>query len=154
MASLNRVQLIGNLGKDPELKYTPNSSTAVCTFSIATTMSYTDGAGNKQDKTEWHNIKAWQKLAETCAKYLTKGKQVYVEGRIETRSWEANGDKKYMTEIVIDRMLMLGKKDDDRELGESDNKPKQATKPASKPTPQATDDYPPDEMDTDEDLPF
>ncbi len=111
MASLNKVILIGNLGKDPELKYTP-SGTAVCTFSLATTVSLKDQDGNRQDKTEWHNIKIWSKQAEFAAEYLKKGKQVYIEGRIETRSWEHEGQKRYMTEIIAQRFLMLGRKDD------------------------------------------
>ena len=91
---LNKVQLIGRLGKDPELKYTPNG-VAVAEFSLATSSKVKD-----QEVTEWHNIKVWDKRAEVCAKYLKKGSLVYVEGRIETRSWEKDGQKRYKTEIV------------------------------------------------------
>ena len=110
MASLNKVILIGNLGKDPELKYTP-SGAAVCNFSLATTETWKSQDGTKQEKTEWHNIKIWRRQAEIAAEYLKKGRQVYIEGKIETRSWEADGQRRYMTEIVVDRFLMLGKKE-------------------------------------------
>ena len=98
--SLNKVQLIGNLGKDPELKYTP-SGVAVATFSIATSESWKDQEGNQQEKTEWHNIVAWRKLAEICGEYLKKGKKVYLEGKLQTRNYEKDGIKRYVTEIVV-----------------------------------------------------
>lgn len=104
--SLNKVQLIGNLGKDPELKYTP-SSVAVASFSVATMEEWKDADGNKQEKTEWHNIVAWRKLAEICGEYLKKGKKVYIEGKLQTRSYEKDGVKRYVTEIVADQVLML-----------------------------------------------
>ncbi len=104
--SLNKVQLIGNLGKDPELKYTP-SGVAVATFSIATSESWKDQEGNQQEKTEWHNIVAWRKLAEICGEYLKKGKKVYLEGKIQTRNYEKDGIKRYVTEIVADQLIML-----------------------------------------------
>jgi single-strand DNA-binding protein len=103
---LNKVMLIGNLGKDPELKYT-NSGIAVATFSVATADSWKDAEGNMQDRTEWHNIVAWRKLAEICGEYLKKGKKVYIEGKIQTRSYEKDGIKKYITEIVADQLVML-----------------------------------------------
>ena len=103
---LNKVMLIGNLGKDPELKYTA-SGVGVCTFSIATAASWKDTEGNQQDRTEWHNIVAWRKLAEICGEWLKKGKRVYIEGRIQTRSYEKDGVKRYVTEIIADQMLML-----------------------------------------------
>lgn len=106
--SVNKVILVGNLGKDPELKYTP-SGAAVANFSIATTERYKDRDGDKQEKTEWHNIVVWRQLAEICGKYLHKGKQVYVEGKLQTRSYDdRDGNKKYITEIVADQMQMLG----------------------------------------------
>jgi single-strand DNA-binding protein len=112
--SVNKVILVGNLGKDPELRYTP-SGAAVATFSIATTERYKDRDGNRQEKTEWHNIVAWRQLAEICGKYLHKGKQVYIEGKIQTRSYDdRDGNKKYITEIVADQMQMLGSKDDNQ----------------------------------------
>ncbi|NUN69151.1 MAG: single-stranded DNA-binding protein [Bacteroidetes bacterium] len=104
--SLNKVQLIGNLGKDPELKYTP-SGVAVATFSIATSESWKDQDGNQQEKTEWHNIVAWRKLAEICGEYLKKGKKVYLEGKLQTRNYEKDGVKRYVTEIVADQLIML-----------------------------------------------
>ena len=106
--SLNRVMLIGNLGKDPELRYT-GSGVAVATFTIATNESWKDQDGNMQERTEWHNIVAWRKLAEICGEWLKKGKKVYVEGRIQTRSYDDKntGQKRYITEIVADNMIML-----------------------------------------------
>lgn len=104
--SLNKVLLIGNLGKDPELKYTP-SGVAVATFSIATSESWKDQEGNQQEKTEWHNIVAWRKLAEICGEYLKKGKKVYIEGKLQTRNYEKDGIKRYVTEIVADQLIML-----------------------------------------------
>jgi len=110
--SVNKVILVGNLGKDPELRYTP-SGAAVATFSLATTERYKDKDGNRQDKTEWHNIVVWRQLAEICGKYLHKGKQVYIEGKIQTRSYDdRDGNKRYITEIVADQMHMLGSRDD------------------------------------------
>ena len=104
--SLNKVSLIGNLGKDPELKYTP-SGVAVATFSIATSESWKDKDGNAQEKTEWHNIVAWRKLAEICGEYLKKGKKVYIEGKLQTRNYEKDGIKRYVTEIVADQLIMF-----------------------------------------------
>jgi single-strand DNA-binding protein len=106
--SLNKVMLIGNLGKDPETRYTA-SGVAVATFTIATNESWKDQEGNLQERTEWHNIVAWRKLAEICGEWLKKGKKVYIEGRIQTRSYDDKntGAKKYMTEIVADNMIML-----------------------------------------------
>ncbi|MEK6790449.1 MAG: single-stranded DNA-binding protein [Deltaproteobacteria bacterium] len=108
MAGVNKVIILGNLGKDPEIRYAP-SGIAVTTFSVATTESWKDKEGNKQDKTEWHRVVAFGKLAEICGEYLKKGKQVYIEGKIQTRSWEdKDGVKKYTTEIVAGTMQMLG----------------------------------------------
>lgn len=105
---VNKVILIGNLGKDPELKYTANGK-AVCNFSIATTERWVDGEGNKQEKTEWHSIVAWGKQAESCGKYLAKGRTVYVEGRLTTRSWDGkDGVKHYKTEVVAENVRFLG----------------------------------------------
>ncbi len=104
--SLNKAQLIGNLGKDPELKYT-SAGVAVATFSIATSDSWKDQEGNVQERTEWHNIVAWRKLAEICGEWLKKGKRVYIEGRLQTRNYEKDGVKRYITEIVADQLIML-----------------------------------------------
>ena len=110
MGSLNKVMLIGNLGKDPEVRAIP-SGAKVANFSIATTESYTDKNTNqKVEKTEWHNIVMWRGLAEVAEKYLKKGSQVYIEGRLQTRSWDdQNGQKRYTTEVVADQMVMLGR---------------------------------------------
>lgn len=108
MASVNKVILIGNLGADPELRYTP-SGTPVATFSLATKEQWTNKEGGKEERTEWHRIVAWGRLGEICGQYLHKGRQVYVEGRIQTRSWEdREGNKRYTTEIVAQTMQMLG----------------------------------------------
>ncbi|MDK2847200.1 MAG: single-strand DNA-binding protein [Desulfuromonadales bacterium] len=115
--SVNKVILVGNLGKDPELRYTA-SGTAVANFSLATTERYKDRDGNNQEKTEWHNIVAWRQLAEICGKYLTKGRQVYIEGKIQSRSYEdRDGNRRYITEIVADQMQMLGRPSDDNSGG-------------------------------------
>jgi single-strand DNA-binding protein len=107
--SVNKVTLIGHLGKDPELRYTPNN-VPVATFTIATNERYKDREGNWQDRTEWHNVVAWQRTAEIANEYLKKGRQVYVEGRLQTRSWDdkQTGEKKYRTEIVVSDMVLLG----------------------------------------------
>ena len=113
--SKNLVILIGNLGKDPELRYTP-SGTAVATFSVATSeTTFKDREGNKQTKTEWHNIVVWRQLAEICGKYLHKGKQVYLEGKIQNRSYDdRDGNKRYISEIIANEMQMLGSKSDEQ----------------------------------------
>jgi single-strand DNA-binding protein len=108
---LNRVMLIGNLGKDPEVSYTA-SGIAVAKFSIATGERWKDESGNTQERTEWHNIVVWSKLAEICGQYLKKGSKVFIEGRLQTRSWDDknSGTKRYMTEIVAQNMVMLDSK--------------------------------------------
>ena len=107
MAGVNKVILIGNLGKDPELRYTP-SGQPVASFSVATTERWTDKNGQRQDRTEWHNIVVWGKLAELTNQYLKKGRPVYIEGRITTRSWDdRDGNKKYRTEIVANQVQFL-----------------------------------------------
>ncbi|MBI3398294.1 MAG: single-stranded DNA-binding protein [Deltaproteobacteria bacterium] len=112
MAGVNKAILVGRLGKNPEIKYTANG-TAIANFTIATSENFKDKEGQKQERTEWHRIVAFGKLAEICGEYLVKGKQIYIEGRIQTRSWDdKNGNKKYMTEIVANTMQMLGKSDD------------------------------------------
>ncbi|MEA3363454.1 MAG: single-stranded DNA-binding protein [Thermodesulfobacteriota bacterium] len=117
--SVNKVILVGNLGKDPDLRYTP-SGDAVVTFSLATTERYKDRDGNKQSKTEWHNMVAWRQLAEICGKYLHKGKQIYIEGKIQNRSYDdRDGNKRYISEVVINEMQMLGSRDDNQSGGGS-----------------------------------
>ena len=110
--SVNLVILVGNLTKEVDLIFTP-SGVAVCTFGVATNENYKDRDGNRQQKTEFHNIVIWRQLAEICGKYLKKGSQVYLEGKIQTRSYDdRDGNKKYITEIVCDQMRMLGKRED------------------------------------------
>lgn len=107
--SVNKVILIGNLGKDPEVKYTP-SGTPVAKLTLATNERFKDKAGEWQDRTEWHNVVAWQRLAEIAGEYLKKGSKVYIEGRLQTRSWDdkQTNQKKYMTEVVAADLVLLG----------------------------------------------
>jgi len=107
MAGVNKVILVGNLGADPEMRYTAGG-TAVCKFRIATTEKFKDRQGNVQERTDWHRITAWGKLAEICGQYLAKGKQVYIEGRLEYGSYEKDGVKHYTTDIIANTMQMLG----------------------------------------------
>jgi single-strand DNA-binding protein len=107
MAGINKVILVGNLGADPEMRYTANG-TAVAKFRIATTERFTDREGNRQERTEWHRVVAWRKLAEVCGQYLAKGKQVYIEGKIRNDTWEKDGVKQYSYQIVADTIQMLG----------------------------------------------
>jgi single-strand DNA-binding protein len=106
---INKVILLGNLGKDPELKYTPQG-TPVAKFSLATGDRYKDKDGNWQDRTEWHNVTAWGRTAEIVGEYLKKGRQVYIEGSLRTHSWDdkQTGQKKYMTEVVVNDLVLLG----------------------------------------------
>ena len=116
---LNKAMLIGRLGRDPEVRYTPDGL-AVANFSIATSYDSTDKTTNeKKETTEWHRIVAFGKLGEICGEYLSKGKQVYIEGRLQTRSWEKDGVKRYTTEIVATDMQMLGTKDSGKTAGSS-----------------------------------
>jgi len=123
MSGLNKVMLIGRLGSDPELRYTPDG-TAVANFSIATSEEWKDkNSGEKKERTEWHRVVAWRKLGEICGEYLAKGKQIYVEGRIQTRSWEdKDGNKRYTTEIVASDIQFLGVKDSNNASGSYINK--------------------------------
>src|SRR5436190_10189836 len=108
--SLNKAILIGNLTKDPELRNTPNG-TAVCTFGLATNRNWTTDSGEKKEDTEFHRIVAWNKLAELCNQFLVKGRKVYVEGRLSTRSWTGqDGQQKSVTEVIIDNMILLDSK--------------------------------------------
>ena len=112
MASVNKVILIGNLGKDPEIRTTPQG-TSLARFSLATTSTWKDASGAKQERTEWHDIVAWEKLAQICGEYLHKGKMVYVEGSLQTRSWEdQNGQKRYKTEVKASNVVMLSRRED------------------------------------------
>ena len=115
---INKVILVGRLGKDPEIKSTPGGTT-VAKFTMATDEKFTDKSGEKQERTEWHNIVAWARLAEICGQYLRKGSLVYIEGSIRTDSWEdkESGQKRYRTEIVAREMKMLDRKRDSEEGG-------------------------------------
>ncbi|MDP4588116.1 MAG: single-stranded DNA-binding protein [Flavobacteriales bacterium] len=119
MAGINKVILVGNLGKDPEVRYLENG-TAVCSFPLATSETYTDrNSGEKKTQTEWHNVVLWRKLAEIGEKYLKKGSQVYIEGKMRTRSWEdQSGQKKYTTEVIGDIMQLLGRPNEQSSSGE------------------------------------
>ncbi len=114
MSSINKVILIGNLGADPELKYTP-ANKALCNLRIATTETWKDKGGTKQEKTEWHRVTVWGEQGENCSKYLAKGRSVYVEGKLQTRSYDKDGQKHYATDIVADKVVFLGsgKRDED-----------------------------------------
>jgi single-strand DNA-binding protein len=110
--SLNKVMLIGNLTRDPEMRYTPQG-TAVCTFGVATNRNWTTESGEKKEDVEFHNVVAWNKLAEICSNLLKKGRKVFVEGRLATRSWQGqDGTQKQRTEVVISDMVILDRKDD------------------------------------------
>jgi len=108
MASVNKVILVGNLGRDPELRYTQNGQ-AVANFTVATNENWTNKAGDREERTEWHRVVAWGRVAELCAEYLAKGRTVYVEGRLQTREWEdREGQKRRSTEIVAQTVQFLG----------------------------------------------
>lgn len=128
--SLNKVQLIGNLTRDPELRYTPQG-TAVCNFGLATNREWTDQEGQKQEEADFHRIVAWNKLAELCSQLLFKGRKVYVEGRLQTRSWKGQDEQeRQTTEVVIDNMIILDSK---RREGEGGAGPQVAPAPVSSP---------------------
>jgi len=159
--SLNKVMLIGNLTRDPEMRYTPQG-TAVCTFGLATNRSWTTESGEKKEDAEFHNLVAWNKLAEICAQLLKKGRKVYVEGRLSTRSWQGqDGTQKQRTEVVINDMVILDKRMDEP-VGDIDI-PEQVAPPVEA---QVTDEAPtekksakkaksaPKEKVAEEDIPF
>jgi single-strand DNA-binding protein len=138
MASVNKVILIGNLGRDPEVRYTP-SGTAVANFSLATTENWTNKEGQKESRTEWHRVVAWGRLGEICGEYLSKGRQVYIEGRIRTNEWEdQEGNKRQTKEIVALTMQMLGAKTG----GETYSDEGPASEPRSGPRGPIDDDIP------------
>ena len=112
MAGVNKAIIVGNLGRDPEVRYTPDG-TAVANFSVATSETWTDKqTGEKKERTEWHRIVAWRRLGEICGEYLSKGRQVYVEGKLQTRSWEQDGVTRYTTEIVASEVQFMGGRGD------------------------------------------
>ena len=138
--SINKVILIGRLGRDPEVKYTP-SGQAVANFSIATDETYKDRNGEQQRRTEWHNIVAWRRLAEICGEYLVKGKLVYIEGRLRTRKWEdREGNKRSTTEIEAREMQMLSPKGEGDRSESSSQQSESTPAPAPAPSPEITDD--------------
>lgn len=141
MAGVNKVILVGNLGKDPEVRHL-EGGTAVANFPLATTETYKDKSGQRQSQTEWHNIVLWRGLAEVAEKYLKKGNQIYLEGKLRSRSWEdKEGNTRYITEVVADSMTMLGSKKDSEE--------RQAS-----PTSYEKNEDPIVPSDEDDDLPF
>lgn len=128
MAGVNKVILVGHLGKDPEVRHL-ESGAAVANFSMATTESYKDKNGNRQDQTEWHNIVLWRGLAEVAEKYLRKGNLVYIEGKLKTRSWQdKEGATRYTTEIVGDNMTMLGSKSDNSSSNTANDEDRESDK--------------------------
>ncbi len=154
MASVNKVILVGNLGKDPESRFLPDGG-AVCNFSVATTDKWKDKGGEQQERTEWHRVSTFSKLAEICGEYLKKGSQVYIEGRLQTRKWQdKEGNDKYTTEIVADRMQMLGSRAGGSE-SMSRGEPRAAAAPAGaggKPAAKKSSGASFDDMD--DDIPF
>ena len=127
--SLNRVQLIGNLTRDPELRYTP-TGTAVCSFSIATNRSWTTDSGEKKDEADFHRIVAWNKLAELCSQFLSKGRKVYVEGRLTTRNWTGqDGAQRNTTEVIISDMILLDSAGNRTPRDESEEEPEEESAP-------------------------
>src|SRR5216117_1883282 len=142
-SSLNKALLIGHLGKDPEIRYTADGS-PVANFSLATNEFWTDKNGTRQERTEWHNIVAWTKLADLSKRYLAKGRQVYVEGRIRTREWDdRDGNKRRTTEIIASQMVMLGSRHEGMEAGAPTAAPVSRGVPESEPAfndPGITDD--------------
>lgn len=138
MASVNKVILLGNLGADPELKHTP-SGRSVCNLRVATTEVFKDASGQRQERTEWHRVTVWGDQADNCSKYLSKGRSVYIEGRLQTRSWDdKSGEKRYSTEIVADRVQFVGGRGG--AAGQPPTAPTAAT-PSTTP-PQPDDDLP------------
>ncbi len=136
---VNKVILVGNLGRDPELRTTP-SGQPLAKFSVATTRKWRDRDGNRQEQTEWHNVVVWGRQAEIAGQYLTKGRQIYLEGRLQTDSWEdkTHGDKRYRTEIICDNFQMLGSRGSSNDGGGYGGGPSQTPAPAAP----ADDDIP------------
>ena len=145
--SVNKVILVGNVGKDPEVKYTPNG-VALAKFSLATNERFKDKSGEWQDRTEWHNVLAWERLAEIVGEYVHKGAKLYVEGRLQTSSWEdrQSGEKKYRTEIVARDLVLLGDGN-----GHGNGRPVQERQSARE---QTHDEEYAQSQTTDEDIPF
>ena len=162
---INKAILIGNVGQDPEIRYTGdvNNGTKVATFRLATTERYRDRNGNLQEHTEWHNVVVWRNTADVVEKYVKKGTQVYVEGRLRTRSWDdQTGNKRYITEIVADTLQLLGRKSEGQNQQGGYGQSYQQTQPAQQPAFQqpayqqqpAPQTKPMTEEQPDDDLPF
>jgi len=150
MASVNKVILIGNLGQDPEVRFTQSGS-AVANLRLATTDQYTDRDGQRQERTEWHRVVAFGKTAELCKEYLSKGRQIYVEGSLQTRSWEdKSGQKRYTTEVVASAIKFLGGGGGGGGGGAGGERPPRGPAPAGE-APVKAPDLPPEDED---DLPF
>jgi single-strand DNA-binding protein len=150
--SVNKVILVGNLGKDPEVKYTP-SGVPVAKFTLATNERYKDKGGEWQERTEWHNIVAWQRLAEIVGEYVKKGSKIYIEGRLQTSSWEdkQSGEKKYRTEIVASDLVLLSGRGESG--GEHEGRSSRGAAASSFDQRSHADEHAPTEI-TDEDIPF
>ncbi len=157
---VNKVIIIGRLGRDPEIRYT-SSGTPVASFSVATDEKWTGQDGNRQSKTEWHNIVAWSRLAEICEQYLKKGKLVYIEGRLQTREWDdKDGNKRRTTEIIANNMQMLSSRSEDESMANSgygkgpssDRHPGSGARNSDR---QLVNEGTPSDLDlTDDDIPF
>ena len=148
MSSLNKVILIGHLGKDPEIRYTPDGS-PVASFSLATSENWTDKNGSRQEHTEWHNIVAWNRLADLSKRFLAKGRQVYIEGRLRTREWtDRDGNKRRITEVIASQMVLLGSRPQGAEAGGI-----QPAEPAARPAAETEQAFG-DAGITDNDIPF
>jgi len=151
---LNKVMIIGRLTQDPEARTTPQG-TAVTNFSVATNRVWKDQQGASQSATEYHNVVAWRRLAEICAQYLSKGRQIYVEGHLQTRNWEGqDGGKRYRTEIVADNMIMLGDNRGGGSNTQTQNKPQAQAAPAPQPVMAEAGRAVSDEEIRIEDIPF
>jgi len=153
---VNKVILVGNLGKDPELSYLP-SGQSVAKFSLATSRSYKDKSGELKEETEWHNIVAWGKLGEICAQYLSKGRQAYIEGRIQSRTWEGkDGNKRTSVDIVASDVQMLGSRGEGGAGGapRASSSQQRSSTPSSEPASEESFDQSPPAGITDDDIPF
>jgi len=154
--SVNKVILVGNLGKDPEVKYTP-SGTPVAKFSLATNERYKDKGGEWQDRTEWHNIVAWQRLAEIVGEYVKNGSKIYIEGRLQTSSWEdkQSGEKKYRTEVVASDLVLLGGRGEGGGGGDYEGRSSRGASNSFDQRTSHSDEHAPASAEiTDEDIPF
>ena len=139
MGSVNKVILVGNLGADPELKYVGADNSAVCNLSVATNEVWKDKSGAKQEKVEWHRVTVWREQAENCNKYLAKGRSVYIEGKLQTRSDDHDGQKHYATDIVADKVVFLGSNGEGKSAG-AGGPPRESRTNGGGGRPPATDD--------------